>query len=265
MAEASSKATGPRPRSAGSRAFLMACALLMFAGFVALGTWQVERRAWKLDLISRVDARVHAAPVPAPTAAQWPQVNAATDEYRRVQVTGTLLNDKETLVQAVTELGAGFWVLTPLRQADGTLVMINRGFVAPEVRDPAARGTPAPGGSVTVTGLLRMGEPGGGFLRKNAPSEDRWYSRDVQTMAATRGLGTVAPFFIDAQPDPDRAVPPGTSTWPAPGLTVIAFANSHLVYAITWYALALMVLGAAWYVWREGRPTGPSRIGDNRV
>lgn len=265
MAAASSKATGPRSRSAGSRAFLMACALLMFAGFLALGTWQVERRAWKLDLIARVDARVHAAPVPAPSPAQWPQLSAAADEYRRVQVTGTLLNDKETLVQAVTELGAGFWVLTPLRQADGTIVMVNRGFVAPEVREPAARGTPAPAGPVTVTGLLRLGEPGGGFLRKNVPAEDRWYSRDVQAMATAKGLGTVAPFFIDAQSDPGRATPPGTQAWPAPGLTVIAFANSHLVYALTWYALALMVAGAAWYVWREGRRTGPSRIGDNRV
>nr|WP_307691400.1 SURF1 family protein [Variovorax ginsengisoli] len=237
----------------------------MFTGFLALGTWQVERRAWKLDLIARVDARVHAAPVPAPAAAQWSQLNRADDEYRRVQVTGTLLNDKETLVQAVTELGAGFWVLTPLRQADGTTVMINRGFVAPEVRAPGARGEAAPAGPVTVTGLLRLSEPGGGFLRKNAPAEERWYSRDVQAMATVRGVGPVAPFFIDAQSDPGRAAPAGTQTWPAPGLTVITFANSHLVYAITWYALALMVAGAAWYAWREGRHTRTSRIGDNGV
>lgn len=237
----------------------MACALLLFAGFLALGSWQVQRRAWKLDLIERVDQRVHAPAVAAPGPAQWPQVSEANDEYRHVQLTGRFLDDRETLVQAVTELGSGFWVLTPLQQADGTVVLVNRGFVPPEARNPANRGTPVLDGStgstraVTVAGLLRISEPGGGFLRKNDPAAERWYSRDVQAIAAARGLAAdrVAPFFVDAEAAPRAAA--GRTTWPAGGLTVIAFPNSHLVYALTWYALAAMVAAAAWYVWRADR------------
>ena len=67
-------------------------------------------------------------------------MTAANSEYRHVQVSGTFLNDSETLVQALTDLGAGYWVLTPLRQADGTLVLMNRGFVPPERRERAAHG-----------------------------------------------------------------------------------------------------------------------------
>ncbi|HEY4068349.1 MAG TPA: SURF1 family protein [Burkholderiaceae bacterium] len=214
----------------------------MFLGFVALGTWQVERRAWKLELIARVDARVHAPAVAAPEPARWPQVDAASDEYRHVRVVGRFIDAAATRVQAVSELGAGFWLLTPLRQPDGRIVLVNRGFIAPD-----APPTPAPPTPVEVTGLLRMSEPGGGFLRRNDPGANRWYSRDVGAIAAARGLNQVAPFFIDADAAPAGASPHD----PVGGLTVIAFHNNHLVYAITWYTLALMVAAGAWRLLRE--------------
>lgn len=240
-----------RPRGAAARVALAVCAALAFAGFFALGTWQVERRAWKLDLIARVEQRVHAPASEAPGRERWPQVNAADDEYRRVRIAGRFLHDKETLVQASTRLGAGFWVLTPLQATGGRIVLVNRGFVPPEARERAARAATEPQGESSVTGLLRMSEPKGGFLRKNEPAADRWFSRDVQAIAAARGLSNVAPYFVDAEAAPSS--PGAAPAWPAAGLTVIAFPNSHLVYAITWYGLALMVLGAAWFGWREGR------------
>jgi surfeit locus 1 family protein len=230
-------------------------ALVFFAGFLALGTWQVERRAWKLDLIARVEHRVHAPAVPLPSQAQWPGISAAADEYRRVTATGMFLNDAETLVQAVTELGSGYWVLTPLWLHDGSVVLVNRGFVPPEKRDRTTRVATEPMGMTTVTGLMRMTEPGGGFLRHNDPADNRWYSRDVRAIAEARGLAKVAPFFIDeeapASASPASAAPDASA--PVPGLTVITFHNSHLTYAITWYTLALMVLGAAWLGIREER------------
>jgi surfeit locus 1 family protein len=242
---------GRPPRSAAARAALAVCAALAFAGFFALGTWQVERRAWKLDLIARVEQRVHAPAANAPGPERWAQVNAAADEYRRVRIAGIFLHDKETLVQASTRLGAGFWVLTPLRAADGSIVLVNRGFVPPEAQGRSARTATEPQGETTVTGLLRITEPKGGFLRKNEPAAGRWFSRDVQAIAAAHGLGNTAPYFVDADSAP--ASPGATPAWPAGGLTVIAFPNSHLVYAFTWYGLALMVLAAAAYAWREGR------------
>jgi surfeit locus 1 family protein len=230
-------------------------AVLFFAGFIALGTWQLERRAWKLDLIERVEQRVHAPATAAPGPASWPAVSASHDEYRHVSVSGTFLHDKETLVQAVTTLGSGFWVLTPLRQSrDGSVVLVNRGFVPPEARERSARGAQEPVGETTLTGLLRITEPKGGFLRSNDAAGGHWYSRDVQAIAAARGLDRVAPYFIDA--DADAAATTGERTWPAGGLTVITFHNNHLVYALTWYALALMVAGAAWRLRREGKRGG---------
>ncbi|MBA1156255.1 SURF1 family protein [Microvirga mediterraneensis] len=216
-------------------------ALLLVVGLASLAVWQVHRRAYKLDLITRVEARVHAAPAPAPGPTLWGDVSAATDEYRRVIVTGSWLENRSVLVQAVTELGGGYWVMAPLARDDGTMILVNRGFVPETERDPTTW-RPDGSGPVMVVGLLRMSEPGGGFLRANDPKSDRWYSRDVEAIAAAHGLGRVAPYFIDAERTPGR------KGLPVPGLTVIAFSNNHLVYALTWAALALMAAAGTIFV-----------------
>jgi surfeit locus 1 family protein len=219
---------------------VVAGAAMAFIGFVALGAWQLERRTWKLALIARVEQRVHAAPVAAPGSADWDQVSTARDEYRRVRLTGTFVHDAEALVQASTELGAGWWVLTPLRQADGTIVLVNRGFVPPQQRDRSLRAKGNPLGEVEIVGLLRLSEPGGGFLRRNDPVAERWFSRDVMAISAVRRLNKVAPYFVDAE----RA-PTTDPQAPVAGLTVLDFRDNHLAYAITWFALAAMVAAAA--------------------
>jgi surfeit locus 1 family protein len=213
-------------------------AILLVGLLVALAVWQVHRRAYKLDLIQRVETRVHAAPMPTPGLGSWAGISAAGDEYRRVVATGYWLEDRSTLVQAVTELGGGYWVMTPLARDDGTTILVNRGFVPPSGRDPASWRPQSPG-PITVAGLLRISEPGGGFLRSNDPAANRWFSRDVSAIAASRSLDKVAPYFIDAER------PPGETGLPVAGLTVIAFPNNHLVYAVTWAVLALMAAAGA--------------------
>ncbi len=220
---------------------------MLFATFVALGVWQVQRLAWKTELIAQVDARVHAAPVPAPGPEAWPTVSRERDQYRRVVVRGVFLHDRETRVQAVTDLGAGAWVMTPMRTNRGFTVLVNRGFVPPERRDPATRAAGQATGPQTVVGLVRLSEPGGGFLRRNDPNTDRWFSRDVDAIAEARGLSDVAPYFIDA----DVTANPGG--WPRGGLTVIRFTNSHLVYALTWFGMAALTLIGLWVFVRERR------------
>jgi surfeit locus 1 family protein len=256
-----------RPRS-GTRLLLLAiCAGIAFSGFFALGTWQLFRLKWKLDLIERVDQRVHAQPVAAPGPDRWPQVTAQTDEYRHVRVTGVFLYELTARVQAVTDLGNGFWLLTPLRAADGSIVLINRGFIpasqasrALEFRGDALNAA----GLADVTGLLRISEPRGGFLRHNDPAADRWYSRDVQAIAASRRLANVAPYFVDADaPATGRKFAQGKTDTPVAGLTVIAFHNNHLVYALTWYALALMAAGAGFWIVRDERNLRRRSIGNS--
>lgn len=220
------------------RALPAALALLAAGLLVALGMWQIERRAWKHRLIATTEARLAAAPVDLPPPARWPEL-ARDAAYLRVRLTGSWLPGRPVFVQAVTNLGPGWWVIEGFGTSGGT-VLVNRGFVPQDARER----TPAAVGDGVVTGLLRRDEPGGGFLRSNDPAADRWYSRDVQAIARARGWATPAPFFVDA----DAATSPG---WPRGGLTVVRFADNHLVYALTWFALAGMAL---WFALRIVRP-----------
>jgi surfeit locus 1 family protein len=245
-------------RRKGPGPLLVIPALLLIVLFAGLGTWQVFRLQWKLDLIARVDARVHAAPVAPPARARWGSITSESDEYRRVGVSGAYLYDLTTPVQALTEEGSGYWLLTPMCTTDGQIILINRGFIPAELGAPT-RYTPQRAGAdacahagaqASVTGLLRVSERGGPFTRTNDPGANRWYSRNVAQIAAARGLSGlrgVAPYFIDAGPKQNPADSPDQ---PVGGLTVVNFPNNHLVYAITWYALALMVAGALWWVAR---------------
>ncbi|MCA1392456.1 SURF1 family protein [Bradyrhizobium sp. IC3123] len=226
--------------------WLTVLSLIAFVLLIALGVWQIERRAWKLALIDRIEQRVHAPAQPIPSPAAWSTVSAANDEYRHVSLSGRFLHESETLVQAVTEEGPGYWVLTPLARDDGMLVLINRGFVPSERRDASTRRDGNPQGRVEITGLLRITEPKGGFLRTNVPQHNRWYSRDVAAIAAARGLREVAPFFVDA--DAGSQIAGG----PIGGLTVIRFPNNHLIYALTWFALVFMLAGRLFVIFGGG-------------
>jgi len=225
------------------RAAFAATALIAAIGLAALGVWQLERRVWKHELVAAVEARVHAAPLAAPGPGAWDGVDAKGDAYRRVTATGQFRHDRETLVQAVTDRGPGYWVLTPL-ETTGFTLLVNRGFVPKDRRDPKTRMAGNAAGVVTVTGLVRVTEPEGAFLRSNDPAADRWFSRDVAAIAKARGLQGAAPYFVDADAKPN----PGG--YPVGGLTIVRFPDNHLVYALTWFALCALSLFFAWRLWR---------------
>jgi surfeit locus 1 family protein len=228
--------------------FVSALALAC-AGFVALGMWQVQRLHWKEGLIARIEGHLKATPVDAPGPMQWASITR-DDEYLRVRVRGHFLHEATTAVRASTVLGSGYWTLTPLKTDAGFIVLVNRGFVPPEMRAHQRQPTPGESKEQEVIGLLRFTEPGGGFLQSNDPSTDRWTSRDVTGIASARGLtgSPVAPYFIDAEANPGSHV-----EWPRAGLTVVKFSNNHLQYAVTWFVLAILSVAGIGYLLVDAR------------
>ncbi len=212
---------------------ILVLAAVMFASMIALGNWQMRRLAWKLDLIESVESRAYGDPVPAP--------QGAAPEYLRVFARGTFAHDQSLRIKAVTDLGPGYWIMTPLAGDDRT-VWVNRGFV-PNGLDQTAWDTPA--GRLRVTGLIRLDQPGGTLLESNQPETGRWVSADLTEMSRAAGLENAqTAYFIDAEAsDADRS-------WPRGGLTRLTFRNTHLVYALTWYAMAALFLVAMGYVVR---------------
>jgi surfeit locus 1 family protein len=226
--------------------------LVGVAILLGLGFWQIERLGAKQRLMARVEARLNAAPVPLPPERDWAGLNPKTSEYMKVRVTGRFLHDKEALVNTFVSgptpgsTVVGFLVLTPLQLADGSIVIVNRGFVPTELRDPKTRAQGEVQGEVGVTGLLRAAEKPGYFVPANDPARNTWFSRQPAEIARAYGLQRVAPFLIDADATP---VPGG---WPKGGNTIVAFRNDHLQYALTWFSLAVALI-AVFVVFARGR------------
>jgi surfeit locus 1 family protein len=216
--------------------------LAALAILLALGFWQLDRRTWKEDLIGRIEARASAPPGEIAPAASWPTWRADQDEFRRVHVSGIFLHEHEAPVYGLApgEFGApiqGYYLFTPLRLPSGAIVMVNRGFVPNESQ---------PKDPVTVTGLVRAPEAKGWFIPDDVPSENRWFTRDPQAIAAAKGLANVAPFYLEADGTPN----PGG--WPRGGQTRLTMPNNHLQYALTWFGIALTLVGVfATFAWRR--------------
>lgn len=226
------------------------CAVV-FVTLIALGNWQVRRLAWKVDLIEAVETRAFGQPVAPPEG----PVTADEHAYLRVMVAGVFDHAASADVKAVTELGPGFWRMTPLRGDDGRTIWINRGFVPAEREQPVITALDAP---VTLTGLVRISEPGGTALERNRPDSGRWVSRDVAALSDWAQIDA-APFFIDA--DHQGAA----DAWPRGGLTKLAFRNSHLSYAITWYAMAALLLAGVSYAIYDRRRGSRPRLNDPKI
>jgi len=215
--------------------------LFAVAVFVALGTWQIERRAWKEGLIAELESKLSAQPVALPPRNQWAQLSAQADEFRRVTFPAEFL-DSESLVYTSGSAirpdvsAPGYWVLSPARLADGSLVVVNRGFVPEGRQDPKTRSEGQPHGVIEIVGAMRWPEPRGLFTPDDTPAKNLWFVRDPAAIAAAKGWGAIAPFYIDQE------APLAPGGLPKAGPLKPALPNNHLQYAITWYGLAIVTL-----------------------
>ena len=224
------KKTGLAARVAGVVVLVATLAILL-----SLGTWQMQRLHWKEGLLAAIAER-RAAP-PADLAAIKAMAKAGEDvDYRTVRVTGTYLNNRERHFFATFDGRTGYYVYTPLQLADGQLLLVNRGFVTFERKEPEMRKQGQLTGVQTVTGLSRakLLEKPSWAVPENDVAKNIFYWKDLDVMAASAGLdpAKVVPFFVDADATPN----PGGM--PIGGVTQFDLPNSHLQYAVTWYGLA---------------------------
>jgi surfeit locus 1 family protein len=233
----------PRARRRGGVIEATVFALVGVAILIGLGIWQLDRKIWKESLIATVTARLERAPADLPTAANWQRLTAATDEYARVTFPAELLAGQEALVYTAGSAfrpdvqGAGYWVFAPARLPGGSIVLVDRGFVPADRKDPTTRAQGAPQGVVDIVGVMRWPEARGMFTPADEPQNNLWYLRDSTAIAAAKKWDTAAPFYIEQE----APVPPGGL--PKPGKLAVALPDNHLQYAITWFGLALGLTG----------------------
>jgi len=224
--------------------FLLAVPVLTFG----LGTWQVQRRKWKLGLVEKLEEKKNADPVQLPQDISL--LSSPEYEYLKVKIRGTFDHSKEMYLMPRRRLdkhvakegpnlkgvisygpkeGLGFNVVTPFHVTDrNEWILVNRGWVPKETVDPRSRPEGQVEGEVELIGVNRLSQPRSRVETDNAMPDTRFLRRDVESMAA---LSNTAPVFIDA--DYSSTLPGG----PIGGQTVMHLRNEHWSYIITWYTL----------------------------
>ena len=216
---------------------------------VALCLWQIQRLHWKQELIAGREARVAAEPIALPAAGGDP---AALD-YRRVRLVRAFRHDKELFLGARSLNGnVGYQVLTPFELAGGGAVLVDRGWVPVERKDPASRAEGQLAGPLALDGIVRLAAGKVWMQPDNEPDKNMWFFVDLPAMKAESGVGIRTDLYVDA----GGAENPGK--YPVGGQTRIQLPNDHLQYAITWglLALALAVIYVLYHLKleRERRP-----------
>lgn len=222
------------------------------AFLIGLGIWQLDRKTWKENLIATVTARINRAPEDLPPRAGWPRLVQDGNEYRHVTFPAEFLKGQEAFVYTAGSpfrpdvTGTGYWLFAPAQLAGGSIVVVNRGFVPLDRKDPATRAQGIPHGTVEIDGVMRWPETRGLFTPADDPKANVWYLRDPKSMAAAKNWASAAPFYIDQE----QPVPPGGV--PLPGKLSVQLPDNHLQYALTWFGLALALAGV-YVVWLAGR------------
>lgn len=244
----------PKQRGVAGLAIITA---IMVATLASLGVWQLQRREQKHTLIATLTERLAASPIALPAESQWPSLDPARDEFRRVRLTATIANKPDAMVYGAGSAirsdvsGPGIWAFMAAQLPSGASVPVNLGFVANTMQDRAQQDravrpliTNAP---VEMTGYLRFPEMPGRLTPEPDAAKRLWFARDVPAMARALQWGPVAPFYVDLES------PMPVSGMPKPGPLDVHLKDDHLQYAITWFGLALVVMGGfvAWLMQRR--------------
>jgi len=203
--------------------------LVLLGILIALGTWQIERMQDKRAMIAERAQRLASPPLNLPAVIPIPQAL----DFRRVQVQGKFLHDRELYLGNRPRNGQpGYHVLTPLQRADGSTVLVDRGWVPLDRKLPESRAEGQLDGQVVILGIARLPGRPGWLAPKNQIEGNFWFMIDLPAMAEAARLSALLPIYIEA----GRQANPGGL--PIGGQTDAALPDNHLVYAITWYALA---------------------------
>lgn len=200
---------------------------------IGLGVWQIERMHWKLDLIATIEHRMIEPAAPVPAEDGWAALDTKALEYHHLSLEGSFENDKELYYFTQDDEGApGYDVITPFALQRGGVVLVDRGFVPLDKKDPATRAQGQIEGPTSLTAVARATQTRGIFSNPDDVAKNIWYTRDPKTMGAALNLTRVAPFYVDADATPN------VGGLPIGGRTQVTIRNEHLQYALTWFGLA---------------------------
>jgi surfeit locus 1 family protein len=209
------------------------CLLLV----IALGIWQVQRMQWKEELLANLSHELDAAPTPL--NAGMLADGLPPQSFRHVEFEAALPAHIPVTFAAKYNHGSlGYHVISLMELKDGGTVLVNRGWIPQAMRDTllleeSRRSKPD---EITVTGLLRPLPRRGWFIPDNNAADNMWFWYDAPAIATQLGMGAPPQLVVEA-----TAISPKTN-YPMPAKAEITLRNDHLMYALTWFGMALALV-----------------------
>lgn len=224
------------------RWIILIAALAAAAGTARLGWWQLDRAAQKNAMQQRLDARRHMPALPQAELAETAE-QAASQHHRSIELRGRWIADATVFLENRPMDGrVGFLALTPLRLADGSAVIVQRGWLPRDNNDRSrVSAPPVPAGEVTLRArvapppgrLYEFESAGSGAIRQNLDLAS--FAQEIRH--------TLRPLSVlqeTGRPAPNDGL---LRQWPAPAADV----HKHYGYAFQWFALSALIVGL--YVW----------------
>ncbi len=217
--------------------------MVALAILLSLGTWQMQRLKWKNQLIETVSSRINQPAQPLPKLNTGKQFNLDEMIYRVVKARGTF--DYKEEVHIFTQVnpgkaeysGTGFWVIAPFYLKSGGVVLVNRGFVPEKFKQQRTRLKSQIAAEQTIEGIIKTSQGTNYFTPDTDYKRNIWFTRDIKAISEHLELKNAAPFLISLTKGD------GVNLLPQPREVKIDLDNKHLGYAITWYGLALTLIG----------------------
>ena len=208
------------------RAYLFQLFVIIFVTiFCALGTWQLYRLQWKLELISEITFGLDSSPIE--------YSNSIKKNYQRVSAKGKFNFDEQIYLYSLNDNGKpGYDVITPFRTNKNENVLVNRGWIKKELKN-----NPTINKNIEdeqkIIGLLRKIYKPNIFKPDNDLKNNIWFSINLEDLKATSGerFNEFVIFLEDNQ-----------AKTPIPRKISIDVPNNHLKYAITWYAISISII-----------------------
>jgi cytochrome oxidase assembly protein ShyY1 len=215
------------------------------AAFTLLAPWQFRRAAERAERNAAIEHSFTTPPQPLGEVLAPQTAPTQATEWRQVQVSGHYLPRAELIVRLRTVLGEpAYEVLVPLQLADGSSILIDRGYLRPAAGVRVPEYPPVPGGEVSVTGRLRADEqdPQGGQVVQR-DGHRQVYAVNTSTVSAATGV-RLEPGYVQLV----DSAPGVLSALPLPQLD----SGPSFSYALQWIAFGTMApLGLVYFAWRE--------------
>ena len=191
--------------------------------FCSLGTWQIHRLQWKLDLISEINNGLNSEPVF--------YSNTNIKNYQKVKFSGIFDFKKQIYLYSLNNKGKpGCDIITPLKINSNEILLINRGWIQKDQKNNKNINKII---SNSFEGILKKITKPNPFKPDNDIKNNIWYSLNLEDLEYFTGY-KLSNFVLFLQNNQNILV---ENKIVSPDLP-----NNHLKYAITWYSVALSIL-----------------------